>query len=112
MDEFNLEKFGEPNIWPALRENFKRRDQFVKACFHKIDALRILQYLKWRNQQLKQVDEDNLHEFMERYYPQKWRSLNIDPTYFSLETSKITLLDKVRNLLLEIEQNYQIENAG
>ena len=112
MDEFNLEKFGEPNIWPALRENFKRRDQFVKACFHKIDALRILQYLKWRNQQSKQVDEDNLHEFMERYYPQKWRSLNIDPTYFSLETSKITLLDKVRNLLLEIEQNYQIENAG
>ncbi|MCB2222213.1 MAG: glycosyltransferase family 2 protein [Bacteroidetes bacterium] len=107
MDAFNQKKFGENNIWQALRTNFKTEEKFIKACYHKIDALRILQYLKWRNQDPVKTDEENLSTFMKQYYPKKWQALGMDNVPLDFEKSKILTLDLIRNLLAEIEAQYQ-----
>jgi glycosyltransferase involved in cell wall biosynthesis len=108
MDEFNRVKFGEENIWLPLRENFKTAQKFVKACHHKIDALRILQFLKWRNLDSETTDEENFIAFMKRYHPKEWQALGISA--LSFENNKIVTLDLVRNLLVDIEQQYQKEH--
>jgi len=107
MDAFNREKFGDDKIWQPLRENFKTEEKFINACHHKIDALRILQYLKWRHLQKEGKDELNLTDFMQKFYSQKWSSLNIDEKLLSFENSPVELMDNIRNLLAEIESDIQ-----
>ena len=46
MDNFLKEIFKTEDIWGPLRENYKDRGNFVKACINKTDGLRILQFLK------------------------------------------------------------------
>ncbi len=75
MDDFIEEKFANQNIWQPLRENFKTREQFVKACHHKIDGLRILQFLKWRNSNSVHSDEENLARWFEKFHPQNLKQL-------------------------------------
>ncbi len=107
MDQFNGEKFGEVNIWQALRKNATTKERFVRACHHKIDALRILQYLKWRNRHSSATDEENLNGFMAQFYPGEWQALGFDPETLSFEKSPVPLLDRIRNLLAAIEEQYQ-----
>lgn len=111
LDQFIKEKFKAENIWQALRTNFKTKQQFIRACHHKLDALRILQYLKWRNQHAESGDEENLVDFLKKFYPEKWRSLNIQSGQLSFENADIDTLDQIRNLLVELEEDYQINNG-
>ncbi len=109
MDAFIHEKFREKNIWQPLRENFRTEKQFVKACHHKIDALRILQFLKARNAHNHQHDEENLIRWLKLFYSDKLEQLSFDIRYLSFTESKISNLDSVRNMLAEIEEGFQKE---
>ena len=110
MDEFNKDKFGDENIWQALRENYKSRENFVKACGHKIDAFRIIQFLKWKHKNSVHSDEKNLIEFMHHFYPEKWQEMAMDLSELSFEKSPVEELDNLRNTLVQIEENYQRNN--
>ncbi len=46
MDDFLKETFKTENVWGPLRDNYKDRRNFVRACISKVDGLRILQFLK------------------------------------------------------------------
>jgi len=46
MDDFLKEAFKTANVWGPLRDNYKDRRNFVRACINKVDGLRILQFLK------------------------------------------------------------------
>ncbi len=46
MDDFLKETFKTTNVWGPLRDNYKDRRNFVRACINKVDGLRILQFLK------------------------------------------------------------------
>ncbi len=46
MDGFLKETFKTTNVWGPLRDNYKDRRNFVRACISKVDGLRILQFLK------------------------------------------------------------------
>ncbi|GMT45626.1 MAG: hypothetical protein IEMM0006_1458 [bacterium] len=46
MDDFLKETFKTANVWGPLRDNYKDRRNFVRACISKVDGLRILQFLK------------------------------------------------------------------
>ncbi len=46
MDDFLKETFKTANVWSPLRDNYKDRRNFVRACISKVDGLRILQFLK------------------------------------------------------------------
>jgi len=107
MDIFNLEKFGEKNIWNLLRENFKQKEKFVRACHHKLDGFRVFQFLKWRNSENNLTDEENFNRFFEKFYPESLSSLSFDLKMLSFEKSSIDELDELRDLLLKIEEVYQ-----
>jgi glycosyltransferase involved in cell wall biosynthesis len=110
MDDFIEEKFGNQYIWQPLRENFKTKEQFVKACHHKIDGLRILQFLKWRNAKNEKTDEENLSRCFQQFYPKETSGLKFDLSKFSLSANPVRDLDLLRNILCEIEEKLQISN--
>jgi hypothetical protein len=63
MDDFISTQFKETDIFEALRKNTSSREQFVKACHHKIDGLRVLQFVKSSQLKNSWCDEDNLLNF-------------------------------------------------
>lgn len=105
--------FNPPLFWASLRRNFKRKELFIKACHQKIDAFRIFQFLKssWaRNYKLlptKRTDEENLKEFLNKFYYHDIQKYNINLTAFSFEKSAVSELNKIRNFLFEKETEYQ-----
>jgi glycosyltransferase involved in cell wall biosynthesis len=107
MDDFIEEKFANQNIWQPLRENFKTREQYVKACHHKIDGLRILQFLKWRNSNGIKSDEENLARWFGKFHPQYLKQLNFDFSKFAFLANSISELNLLRNILAAIEEEYQ-----
>lgn len=111
MDAFLVEKFGDEPIWHKLRENSRTKENFVRACTHKIDAFRILQFLKWKHSKSTGTDEAHLFEWFEKYYPKKITDLNPNIANFSLETSTVEILNEIRDILVKIEEDYQREAA-
>jgi hypothetical protein len=110
LDEFILEKFGKKNIWNPLRENSKTKEQFVKACHQKFDALRTLQYLKWENSKNPQRDEEILLKYLNYFCPNEISAFSFDINSFDFEKSSIDELDQIRELLVRIEEGIQINN--
>ncbi|MCF8235621.1 MAG: glycosyltransferase [Bacteroidales bacterium] len=102
MSGFLHEIFKEENIWRPLRENSKSADQFADACFRKIDALRILQYLKYRQNQLKYSNEFCLKENLICF-----KADFLLPEDFRFEIAEIELLDEIRNRIVLLEDNLQ-----
>jgi hypothetical protein len=107
MSAFLNEKFGAGAIWQPLRENFKTIEKFVRACENRVDGLRILQYIKWRHNQKKSRDEENLLQFLQNHYPDDPLISIIDRKNFSFELSDLETLEKIRNSLVSKEETWQ-----
>jgi glycosyltransferase involved in cell wall biosynthesis len=108
LDEFISEKFGQKNIWKPLRKNSKTKEQFLKACHQKFDALRTLQYLKWENSKNPRRDENNLLEYLDYFCADEISAFSFDINSFDFEKSSIVELDEIRDLLVQIEEEIQI----
>ncbi len=106
INEFITEQFKDKLWWHPLRKNFKTKDKFVKACYEKIDGLRLLQYLKTKQAMINKTDEVCLYEFFKKFYPEIIKQLNLDKSFKFNELTVIEL-DKIRNTLMEIEEKYQ-----
>jgi hypothetical protein len=102
MTTFLIEKFGE-NFWQPLRINASTSGHYIRACNHKVDGLRILQYLKWRNRNEESKDEDNLTAFLTRYFPDDEFVNQSNWKNFSFEKSSIKSLNLTRDFLTEKE---------
>lgn len=107
FDGFLKERFGEDSIWKPLRDNSKTQKQFVRACHHKIDAFRVLQFLKWRSSVDEAANEESLFHCFETHYTEVFRSLSFSVSGFLLSTAPVKHLDELRNLLCNIESEYQ-----
>ncbi len=111
MDAFLENQFRTEDIFIALRKNATNIEQFVKACHHKIDGLRVLQFLKASQTATSWSDAQNLNQFLHRFYPgafalnPSWDGEAIDNLNFS--ASPVDFLDKIRNFLMEKESSYQ-----
>jgi hypothetical protein len=110
MDGFIRERFGVESIWEPLRNNSKTPRQFERASHLKLDAFRVLQYLKWKSIGQPRADEKHLFECLVTNYPALYGSLTFDPDLFSFEASPVNLLDEMRNMLAELEESYQKTN--
>lgn len=110
MDDFLQEIFPADPIWDKLRNNSKSMDNFVWACHQKVDGLRILQYLKWRQRQSPADDEKNLMEFMEAFYPCSELFHELKTAELCFSSSTIVLLNQIRDFLVEKED--EMLNAG
>ncbi|MDD3875196.1 MAG: glycosyltransferase [Bacteroidales bacterium] len=106
LSAFICEQLREPDIWEKLRKNSKSQETFVAACHQKIDGLRILQYLKWKNNILKINDEESLCDFFDFFYKNE---VQTDLSGFDFKTTSITVLDNIRNVMADKESEMQKE---
>jgi hypothetical protein len=88
------EMFGKGWAEP-LRKNATSQQAFVRACHHKFDGLRTLQFLKQNQKAYQTTDEENLRDFFAKFYPAQYKL----PQDFSFDRSNIETLDEVRNIL-------------
>jgi glycosyltransferase involved in cell wall biosynthesis len=101
------QQFGEDDIFEPLRKNFSSREQFVKACHHKVDALRILQFLKQEQSKVEYGNEQNLKYFLQKFHPKVFS--NFEETIINLDFAKTPVreLNQIRDSLAVIEIDYQ-----
>lgn len=78
MSGFLTEQFGCDDIFDALRVNSRTQSQFVKACHHRIDGLRVLQYLKSSQDAIEYKDEENLRTFFEHFFNSQTEEFSIN----------------------------------
>lgn len=98
MDDFLQAQFPGQEIWAPLRRNFKEREKFIRACHQKIDGLRTLQFLK--SAAFERDDNENLIKNVQLFFNQ-----TLDD--FDFQTSPVEILNAVRNLLFERENELQ-----
>ena len=125
MSEFLESQFKEGNIFIPLKKNSKTLNQFVRACHEKIDALRVLQFLRLEHQKLlngdeeQHLDERNLFDFIIHFYGKeevkarlphlflKQDEENNDPYKMNPKISfvegEIGNIDNVRNFMMDKE---------
>lgn len=120
LTPFLIRQFRAEDPFRALRENSASVGQFIAACHQKIDGLRILQYLKSETGKNTRNDEASLIDFLYAHYPEVFVHEKSEkaPYGFSdketaalkqldFKTTDITLLNKIRNLLVILEEEYQ-----
>ena len=111
VTDFLRNHLKEDDPFQQLRENAREINQFVRACHEKFDGLRILQYLKFRQTQEPQKDEDCLREYLFQSFGKKGlQILGIDDNGFSLESMNLERLEKIRRFLTEQEESYQVNS--
>lgn len=112
LSPFLREQFGQEDPFAPLRQNASSLKQFSRAFHEKLDGLRLLQYLKRANVSDTRSDEERLAAFLsaiypgmlEKYFP-GW-DVNMLRSISFME-SPIVLLNKMRNLLMDVETTYQ-----
>lgn len=108
MSSFLKEVFNTHDLWSPLRLNFKKPDNFIRACNEKVDGLRILQYLKKRQPEINLSDEQclagNINEVFTGICNTKKPLITEG---FSFENASVDLLDNIRNYLSDIEECLQ-----
>ncbi|MCD4735827.1 MAG: hypothetical protein K8R53_07260 [Bacteroidales bacterium] len=110
MGDFLTGLFDDSDFWQPLRDNATTKEVFTRACQHKIDGLRILQYLKFRQKENNCTDESSLIEFLRKYHPDMLNLSNIDPSEINFRDNPVEYLEKIRQLLMEIEETCQKED--
>ena len=109
--KFLITHFGKEDPFEPLRKNAGNEKQFVRACHVKVDGLRILQYLKARNNEDPSNDESNLREFLLHFYPEESRELQLIPESLSFSTSALPDLERIRQFLYRKEEEYQVSSS-
>jgi hypothetical protein len=107
LDEFLETRMG-GKPWSLLRKNSRTAAQFVRACYEKIDGLRILQYLKEQNEKTGIPDEQSALALVELIRQEHDRE--IEETYIqrlNFECSPVDVLEYLRQLLFEVEMIYR-----
>jgi len=107
MDAFLKETFKTEDVWGPLRENYKDRDNFVRACISKVDGLRILQFLK-RNYSGTGNNVRPLTVFLRKYFPGEIP----EPELKALETKgfdgmEVAWLSALRDKMVSLETKWR-----
>lgn len=110
MTDFLKEQFKTSDLWNALRKNNKTEEKFIRACHEKVDGLRILQYLKFREKNNKESSENNFISFIKAFYKDKFDKYRDIFNSLSFNSTNVENLNEIRNLLVNIESEYQYAN--
>ncbi|MCX6268540.1 MAG: glycosyltransferase [Bacteroidetes bacterium] len=104
--------FKENDPLQPLRTNHKDLDHFTRGFHEKFDGLRILQYLKTAKETDSATDEQNLWEFLTRFFPSdEVENLKINPESFSFSNSPVEVLERVRLFLFEKEMKVRFTST-
>ncbi|MFH0866797.1 MAG: glycosyltransferase [Bacteroidota bacterium] len=108
VSRFSGEQFAETDIWQPLRKNFRKEENFIRACHEKLDGLRILQYLKQKQSGLNITDEKCLNENIEKVFRNvlPFNSI-INYSIPDFMKSSIKELNVIRDYLVATEEIFQ-----
>jgi hypothetical protein len=109
MNDFLARIFKDKLWWIPLRKNSKNEESFVKACRIKVDALRILQFLKTSADVNPTKDENNLKHFISIFYD-GFNKQHPLITNLNFQQQSINELNLLRDFLVETEDNILINN--
>lgn len=98
---FLNELFKTDDLFAPLRSNHTDQKRFIKACLERIDALRILQYLRKYGTHLNQVEENSLNSYLRDYF-----KITVAQD-FSFAYSSVDQTNRLRDRLAEMEMQYQ-----
>jgi len=105
MKSFLHHLFKDENWFKSLRKNNPNRSGFIKACTDKVDALRILQYLKSCQKERNESDVENLVSFLQSFYSNELAIQNL--TNLDFNESPVSDLNLLRDFLAHKEEKYQ-----
>lgn len=100
------------NIWEPLRKNAPNEKTFIKSCTEKIDGLRILQFLKHSQGEQGYSDEECLLANLKHLQADLFDDFDFLRDGFTFDELSVGQLDKLRNALVAIEEQYQKEHHG
>jgi len=107
MKSFLNEQFKDDQWHVKLRKNNPNLNRFIKACTDKVDALRILQFLKSSQKELGLSGMENLIHFLETFYPSE--TLNHNFANLDFDHSSVDDLNLSRDFMIKKEEEYQKE---
>ena len=107
MDEFIDQNMGLTNFWGSMRSNAASVGTFVKACQHRLDGLRILQFLKDDNSNYPESEEAKLMDFLKHHFPEI-SELEL-PESFLFDECSVADLNLLRNFMVSKEEILQHE---
>lgn len=102
MDSFLSSMTRGQAFWQPLRSNAASRGSFLRACMQRIDALRILQFLKENDGNFIESNEQRLKIFLESRF-NTGNQINQILQNLNFETSEISHLNAIRNFMSEQE---------
>lgn len=112
MDEFLKFQFKVEDIWEPLRKNYKDIDNFIKACVNKVDALRILQFLKSEYTRNPSSDSEVLKNYLMKFHSSELdKSMTDTISNFDFATVSVKDLSDIRDFLFQLEQNFRIMHS-
>jgi len=100
------------NIWEPIRKNAPNEKTFIKSCTEKIDGLRILQFLKHSQGERGYSDEECLLANLKHLQADLFDDFDFLRDGFTFDELSLSQLDKLRNALVAIEEQYQKEHHG
>lgn len=108
MKSFLNKQFKDEKWIVPLLKNNKSKTQFVKACQHKVDGLRIFQFLKYSQNSIVGLDEDRLNAYLKKFHHiEELTKLGFDSDGWSFDKSSIEELNILRNFLMQKEEAFQ-----
>jgi len=102
---FLQKHYKEEDLWTKLRNNYKTPASFRKAFHHKIDGLRLFQFLRYMQAELNESDDVCIRELVNVFHP----NMSIVDEDFSLATSPITMINELRDSFVLVENSMRIE---
>jgi hypothetical protein len=106
MDNFLYGLFDGKGLWQPLRENYRTRETFVRACTARVDGLKILQFLKKTQKKVHHDDAENIKAFLRKFYPpEHLKSWNLDPGAIDFNTMDLNAMDRLRDFLASHEDH-------
>lgn len=110
MDAFLTEIFKEPDLWEPLRANHPNKERFIRACYEKVDGLRILQYLKSNNAWGNSRDELHLKEYFLKFAETEKPLPFMKKDTFSFSGATVEELNTIRDVLANLEEKCQMDH--
>jgi hypothetical protein len=104
LDSFFQFRFGSTGLWSGIRKNSKTQKQFIKKVHQKFDGLRILQFLRF--DQDEKSDEMHFEELYQTLFPAE----NFRKSPLSFQKSSVSFLDTIRNNLYHYENEIRCQN--
>lgn len=98
---FVNQQLNTEDLFEPLRRNHTELPRFVKSATERLDALRILQYLRYAGKDPSRTDEEIVFQYLTIFHP----AVAVPP--FSFTHSPIAELDKIRNIFAALESEYQ-----